>query len=272
MKRLSRLFTLSFLVVLPACTSAKARDVPYVQTPREIVQKMLQMGRVGPGDIVYDLGSGDGRIVISAVRDFNADKAVGIDIDPARIIESEQNAEAAGVADRTEFIQQDIFEADFSEATVLTMYLLSRVNLRLRPRILSELEPGSRVVSHQFAMGDWEPDETARIGGRTVYLWIVPAKVQGAWRCAFDGREYRVELSQQYQQVTGEIKALGAGSPEVRLANAELVGDRLRLTAYLKHDNGTAAMRLDGRVEGNRLSGELSVNGRTSPVAASRVD
>lgn len=272
MKPRVQLFAFSLLVVPVFAPAAMARDVPYVQTPMAVVQKMLQMGRAAPGEIVYDLGSGDGRIVISAVHDFKVDKAVGIDIDPDRVVESWQNARAAGVAERATFIQQNIFEADFSEATILTMYLLNRVNMRLRPRILSEMKPGSRVVSHQFSMGDWEPDERAQVSGRNVYLWIVPARVQGTWRWMFDGQEFRVALTQQYQNLTGVMQAPGGGAPDVRLRQASVAGDRLRLTAHVAHDGGVSTMRLEGRVDGGKLTGEISFDGRTSPAEARLID
>jgi ubiquinone/menaquinone biosynthesis C-methylase UbiE len=156
---------------------AQSLDVPFVPTPQEVVNKMLEMAAVSADDVVYDLGSGDGRIVITAVKDFNARKGVGVDLDPARVAESKENAREAGVEDKVTFVEGNVFDFDFSEATVLTMYLLPRVNLDLRPRILAELKPGTRVVSHAFHMGDWEPTETATVDGRMVYKWIVPTDV-----------------------------------------------------------------------------------------------
>lgn len=259
---------LAVTILAPAC---QGRDVPYVPTPDPVVSKMLEMGRAGPGDIVYDLGSGDGRIVIAAARDFNAARAVGIDIDSELIFASRKSAEAAGVGDRAIFIQQNIFETDFSEATVLTMYLLTRINLALRPRILSQLKPGTRVVSHQFSMGDWQPDETASIGLRRVFLWIVPAKAAGLWRGTLDGRDVRLRLVQTYQKVGGRISMDGAGEP-APLDGATLVGDRLRFSARLPQGGRPVAVQLDGRVEGDRLAGTLTVDGRASTLVARRVD
>src|SRR3546814_396088 len=134
---------------------------------------MLEMAAVKPDDVLYDLGSGDGRIVIAAIRDFGVERAVGIDIDPRRIDESNVNAMAAGVADRAEFKVADLFQTDFSDADVVTMYLLSRVNLKLRPRLLDELKPGTQLVSHQFTMDDWKPDAEATADGRSLYHWVV---------------------------------------------------------------------------------------------------
>ena len=154
---------------------ALARDVPFVPTPERVVEKMLEVAKVGPRDVVYDLGSGDGRIVIAAAKKHGA-RAVGIDIDPERIKEARDNARRAGVSDRVEFRQEDLFKADFREATVVTMYLLTGVNQKLRPKLLAELKPGTRIVSHAFDMGDWKPEVTAKVGTSTVYYWVVPPR------------------------------------------------------------------------------------------------
>jgi len=265
-----RLAALPLLIAVTILASAcQGRDVPYVPTPDQVVRKMLEMGKAGPGDIVYDLGSGDGRIVIAAVRDFNVARAVGIDIDSELIYASQRSAEAAGVGDRATFIQQNIFETDFSEATVLTMYLLTRINLELRPRILSQLKPGTRVVSHQFSMGDWEPDETASVGLRRILLWIVPAKAEGRWRGTLDGRDVQLQLVQTYQKVGGRM-SLDEVSEPVRLDGATLVGDRLRFAALVPQGGRTVPVQLDGRIQGDRLAGTLTIDGRTSRLQAMR--
>jgi precorrin-6B methylase 2 len=154
--------------------------VPFLVTPHEIVEQMLRLARVGPDDVVYDLGSGDGRVVIAAARDFRARQAVGIEIDPALVTRSREYARRAGVADRVSFREQDLFQADLSSATVVTLYLTREVNLRLRPKLLAQLAPGTRVVSFNFDMGDWEPASVVRVdvSGRTtpVYLWVVPPR------------------------------------------------------------------------------------------------
>ncbi len=154
------------------------KDVPYVPTPQAVVDEMLKLARVSKDDVVYDLGCGDGRLVITAVQKFGAKRGVGVDIDPQRINESNENAKAAGVTDRTKFVVQDLFQTDFKEATVVTLYLLPEVNLKLRPKLLAELKPGTRIVSHAFDMGDWKPEKTVTVpgGGQTIYLWTVPAK------------------------------------------------------------------------------------------------
>lgn len=151
------------------------KDVPFVPTPPAVVEGMLKAAEVGPNDLVIDLGSGDGRIAIMAAEKFGA-RAVGIELDPALLKESRENAKRAGVADRVEFREQDLFDADLSGATVLTMYLLPSVNLKLRDKILRDMKPGARVVSHDFAMGDWPPSKTMEIGSSTVHLWIVPER------------------------------------------------------------------------------------------------
>jgi SAM-dependent methyltransferase len=150
-------------------------DVIFVPTPHDVVQEMLKMAKVHPGDIVYDLGCGDGRTVIAAAKDFGA-RAVGIDINPVRIQESQDNAKAAGVTDRVTFRNEDLFEADIKEATVVTLYLLPSLNLKLRPKLWKDLKPGTRIVSHDFDMGEWKPEDTVQIDGHTVYFWTIPVK------------------------------------------------------------------------------------------------
>jgi SAM-dependent methyltransferase len=149
-------------------------DVIFVPTPQEVVEAMLKLAKVGPKDVVYDLGCGDGRTVITAFKKFGARVAVGVDIDPQRIAESTANAKEQGVADKVKFIQGDLFETDLREATVVTLYLLTSLNQKLRPKLWRELKPGSRVVSHAFDMGDWQPDKTEDVDGRQIYLWTIP--------------------------------------------------------------------------------------------------
>jgi SAM-dependent methyltransferase len=156
----------------------KKPEVPYVPTHEKVVAEMLKVAKVGKNDILYDLGSGDGRIVITAAKRFGT-RGVGVDIDPARITEARENAVKAGVADKVKFLQQDLFETDIREATVVTLFLLPEVNLRLRPKLLSDLKPGTRVVSHNFGMGNWTPLKTlkARVPQEhTIYYWVVPPR------------------------------------------------------------------------------------------------
>jgi SAM-dependent methyltransferase len=165
------------VILSAACRPASGAvkpDVPYEPTPPEVVRAMLDLAGVGPGDVVYDLGCGDGRIVIEAAR--RGARGVGVDVDPARIREARANARAAGVEERVEWREQDLFQADVGPATAVMLYLWPHVNLRLRPRLLAELRPGTRVVSHSHDMGDWAPDRTIRVAGATVHLWLVPPR------------------------------------------------------------------------------------------------
>ena len=150
-------------------------DVIYVPTPQDVVEDMLRLADVRKGDVLYDLGSGDGRIAVTAAKKFGV-RAVGVDIDPQRIKEANENARKAGVAKLVEFRNQDLFQTNFKEATVVTLYLLPDLNLKLRPRLLAELKPGTRIVSHQFDMGDWAPDKKLESNGRTVYFWTIPER------------------------------------------------------------------------------------------------
>lgn len=154
---------------------ARKPDVIYVPTPPDVVDAMLELGKVGKKDVLYDLGSGDGRIPIAAAKKFGI-KAVGIDIDPERIAEANANARREGVTNRVTFRNTDLFTANFSEATVVTLYLLESLNEKLRPKLLRDLKPGTRIVSHAFRMGDWQPEETRDIGGRQIFLWTVPKR------------------------------------------------------------------------------------------------
>lgn len=161
----------------PVGETAATPEVPFVPTPQRVVDEMLRVAKVGKDDVLYDLGSGDGRIVITAARQFGT-RGIGVDIDPRRISESNQNAEREGVTDRVQFQERDLFEMDLSEATVVTLYLLPNVNMRLRPKLLRELRPGARVVSHNYDMGDWKPNRTIDMskegGHHIVYYWVVP--------------------------------------------------------------------------------------------------
>ena len=162
-----------------ACASLFGQDVPYRPTPHQVVDAMLRLAAVAKDDVVYDLGSGDGRIVIAAARDFGA-RGVGIEIDPRLVAESVRSAQGAGVAERVRFVQQDLFQTDLSPATVVTLFLSQEFNLRLRPKLLRELRPGTRIVSHRHDMGDWRPERQIRIAvpgdEHPVYLWVVPGR------------------------------------------------------------------------------------------------
>jgi ubiquinone/menaquinone biosynthesis C-methylase UbiE len=154
---------------------ARTPDVPYVPTPQEVVDEMLKLAEIKPTDVLYDLGCGDGRIVVTAAKRYGI-RAVGIDINPERISEANENARKAGVTDKVKFVQGDLFQTSLKEPTVLTLYLLPAVNLKLRPKILDEMKPGARIVSHSFDMGDWQPEKTVDVDYRKIYFWTVPKK------------------------------------------------------------------------------------------------
>lgn len=182
MTRLTGVLLVAVLVLcsLPAVSSAqqagklRAPDVIYVPTPQEVVDAMLKLGEVHSGDVLYDLGCGDGRIVVTAAKQFGI-RAVGIDINPERIAEAKQNAQQNGVTNRVTFRNEDLFEADIKEASVVTLYLLTSLNLKLRLKLWHDLKPGTRIVSHSFDMGDWKPEKQMEVAGHTIYLWRVPA-------------------------------------------------------------------------------------------------
>jgi SAM-dependent methyltransferase len=234
-------------------------DVPYVPTPQDVVEQMLRMASVGPADLVYDLGCGDGRIVITAVRELGA-RGVGIDIDPRRIEQSRRNAREAGVEDRVRFYEMDLFDANIHEATAVTLYLLPDVNLRLRPKLLRELRPGTRVVSHDYHMGEWRPDQTEQIRNHRLYAWVVPGNVSGVWRgsiaTASGEVPVQLDLAQRFQQVAGYLTT---GSSGHRLADTVLVGQRLLFTAERIGGSRNEILRFEGRVEGDALDGTLEL-------------
>ncbi|MFN9155706.1 MAG: SAM-dependent methyltransferase [bacterium] len=258
-------------VALPALAQPMDRplDVPFVPTSDETVDRILRMAGVGPKDYLIDLGSGDGRIVITAAKQFGA-TGFGVELNSERWKLSLRNAEKEGVADRVAFYQRDLFETDLSKATVLTMYLLPAVNLKLRPRILSELRPGTRVVSHDFDMAEWMPDARADRGWTRVYLWIVPARVEGEWAwkqpVGKGNPEFSIELRQQFQVISGPVKI---DNDPFWLTDARLRGDELSFTVI--GDAGGLRIRHEysGRVSGNTIKGSVRmVNGDNAPPSS----
>ena len=240
------------------------KDVVWVPTPDEVVQRMLRMAKVTPQDTVYDLGAGDGKIAIAAGK-IGA-TSVGIEYNPDMAKLAQCYVQAEKLTGKTRIIQGDVFKEDFSKASVVTMYLLPELNLRLRPTILN-MKPGTRVTSHQFTMGDWEPDETAEIDYRTAYLWIVPAKVEGTWALREQGSnaQYAVNLSQKYQKITGDI---ATGSAKQPLVGATVRGEEIR---FAFNDDKGVTRTLNGTVRGNELTGTLkSANGAETKVTGTR--
>ena len=261
-----RLTVLLLAVALGASSPARADEVPYVPTPANVVDAMLAIAEVGPQDYVVDLGSGDGRIVISAAKQYRA-RALGIDYDRTLIDKSRETAAQEGVSDRATFLFQDIFASDFRDATVVTMYLLPEVNLALRPRLLFDLRPGTRVVSHDWDMADWEPDGRLVIQtpgktvwpmtASTVYLWIVPARVAGYWRGTLTGphgmEPVVIEFQQRFQNASASVW-LGQWS---LAGTGRLRGESLSLTLERSPwMPDTAPLHFSLRVVGGRIEGE----------------
>ena len=270
--RLCRRATLgvAFMLVAAIAASAAEPSVPYVPTPPEVVERMLEMAKVGPQDYLIDLGSGDGRIVVTAARKFGA-RGFGVDLNPVRIRESIENAAKAGVSDRVAFYQRDLFETDLSDATVITMYLLPRVNIELRPRLL-ELKPGTRLVSHDFSMDDWKPDAYVDMevkekygsapGSSSIYFWVVPARVAGTWRWQLtvgDGsRIYELMFGQKFQTISGTVRV---GGRSVKLENAGLRGDRISFSFSAEVSGSPVKHEFSGRVAGNAIDGTVRLAG-----------
>ena len=266
--------TAGLFAMAAVCGHALAAEpsVPYVPTPQVVVDRMLQMAKITPQDYLIDLGSGDGRIVITAAQKFGA-RGFGVDLNPVRIKESVENAARAGVSDRASFYQRNLFETDFSQATVITMYLLPRVNLDLRPKLL-ELKPGTRIVSHDFSMDDWRADESVSLevpdkyggssgpGTSTIYFWVVPARVTGPWQWQANAggkpQNYEMVLEQNFQVIGGIVRV---GGRSVKLQDAKLSGDQIsgNFTADV---NGSAVRHeFTGRVAGSSIEGSVKLTG-----------
>ncbi|HSQ05234.1 MAG TPA: class I SAM-dependent methyltransferase [Burkholderiales bacterium] len=243
----------------------EGKDVIWVPTPQALVERMLQIANVKPTDYVIDLGSGDGRTVITAAKKFGA-RALGLEYNPDMVELSKRNAQKEGVADRAQFRQADIFASDFSQATVITMYLLPTLNLKLRPTLLN-MKPGTRVVSHAFTMDDWEPDQTENVEGRTAYLWIVPAKVEGNWRVSISGSnpaQYDLSLRQRYQKLEGQARN---GSNTLQVRDAKVRGDEV-VFALANGSGGT--QQFTGRLAGDKLEGTVKQSGGEAKWTATR--
>ena len=239
-------------------------DVPYVPTPLEVVDRMLEMAEVASQDILFDLGCGDGRIVIRAASHFGT-KGTGIDIDPERIQECQTNAADAKVEKLVTFLNHDLFETDFSKATVVTLYLLSSVNLELRPKLLKDLKPGTRIISHDFGMGDWKTDqrEEMRADGRVhlIHFWIVPANATGKWKFKSSpelaGKIDGLDLYQNFQKINGKANF---GDQVVFLQDATLDGVKITFTVEQSLAIGSQKWEFEGRVQGHRMGGTVSID------------
>lgn len=258
----------------------KPPEVPYVPTPEIVVEEMLKMANVQKDDVLYDLGCGDGRIVITAALTKGC-QGIGIDIDPQRIKESQQNAIDAGVEDNVKFLLQDLFETDISEASVVTLYLLSSVNLRLRPILFRDLKPGTRVVSHDFTMDDWEPHESVEIevespanenfytdsywDRHNVYFWVIPANVTGTWDWTMDSgsekKKYALNLDQNFQKIEGKATE-GSRSISLTIPDGQIIGDNLKFILERKVGGQTERLHFEGIVKGHTVEGNVTIEGQ----------
>jgi len=225
------------------------KDVIWVPTPDEVVQRMLRMAQVTPNDYVVDLGAGDGKIAIAAAKTMGA-RSLGIEYNPDMAKHAQRNVEKAGVQAKAKVVQGDIFASDFTTATVVTMYLLPALNMKLRPQILA-MRPGTRVVSHSFNMEDWEPDETSSMDGRRAYLWIVPANVMGGWSVDLGGERAELTLEQKFQKLDGHVQlgTIQAGLRETRLRGFQI--------SFAYVDNTGVRRDFSGRVTGGKMEGSF---------------
>jgi hypothetical protein len=249
---LSGLLTLAVLLLaIPIQSVAQDPDVPFVGTPQSIVDSMLNLAGVGAGDYLIDLGSGDGRIVIAAAK--RGAVGHGVEIDAELVEWSEEIAIDEGVGERVMFLHEDIFETDISHATVVTLYLSPAVNLELRPVLLEQLAPGTRVVSHLFSMGAWQPDRTEQLGNHRIHYWNIPADAGGSWSLNLNDTSFRVTISQQFQEITADIQS---GHNGWSVKKAELYGTQLTLTVT---DRTGSFKVLNGRIDGDIIHGFAQV-------------
>jgi precorrin-6B methylase 2 len=243
--------SLGLLAIFSASATAQASrspDVHFVPTPHEVVAAMLKVANVRKSDVLYDLGSGDGRIVIAAAKKYGT-RGTGIDIDSVRVAEGRRGAQKAGVADKAKFQQADLFQTDLRDATVVTLYLLPTLNVKLRPKLYAELKPGSRVVSHAFDMGSWKADSTFMVGTSAVFYWVIPANVGGEWALAAPGgKEYTLRLTQKFQHVQGTAELNGKIVP---VSAAGVHGDKV----ILELADPDGPLRLLGRVQDGVMTG-----------------
>jgi len=258
------------LALVATVTLAADARVPYVPTPQGVVDRMLEIAKVGPADYVIDLGSGDGRIVITAAKKHGA-RGFGVDLNPERIKESNENARHAGVTDKVAFYQRNLFETDLAQASVITMYLLPRVNLDLRPKLL-ELAPGTRLVSHDFDMGDWRADTHLTVrddekysgagGTSDIYFWVVPARVAGTWHwqapVAGKPQTYEIRLDQKHQVITGSV---WIGGRTATLQGASLRGAEITFQFTAEVNGSPVKHEYSGKIEGGTINGTVALSG-----------
>ena len=250
-------FAALLISAAPACSqeSKVSLDVPYVPTPQPVVDAMIDMVDLKDGDVVWDLGCGDGRMVITAAKRKDI-RGVGVDLNPQRIKESKENAKKAGVEDEVNFRVANLFETDFSDATVLTMYLLQSVNLKLRPVILRDLQPGARIVSNSFTMGEWTPDESRQtdeqIISRNLYHWVVPANISGEWSWEMAGNTEELDIDQKFQFFSGTATVDGK---EHEFQSGKVNGKEV---AFVIKVPGREELRYQAALEGDILTGTIN--------------
>ena len=255
------LLTTTFAVLPTFAQPFNDSDVPFVVTPDNVTMEMLKLAGVGPNDALLDLGSGDGRIVILAARRFGA-RGLGVEIVPGLVEKSQANARAAGVSDRAEFRVQDLFKTDLTQASVITMYLLPEVNLQLRPALLA-LKPGTRLVSHDWDMGEWQPDRTVTVDvpdkpiGREklsrLHLWVVPAQVAGLWCGVGELRNYSVELAQKFQQFDGALRQQVGRRQQARSLSGRIAGSVLQASSVTAASSTAARLQIELKDETLRV-------------------
>ena len=263
--------TLFCCLLLCSCDSIPGKktipDVVFATTPHKVVKEMLKLTEVNKNDVVYDLGSGDGRIVIAAARDFGG-RGVGVELDKELVAESIKNAEEAGVADRVKFLQEDFFAVDLRDATVVALYLLPDLNARLMPKFLKELKPGAKIVSHMWEMGKWKPDMTLKAYNTTVHLWVVPAQVDGKWRVTLSNekgsREYALAIKQDFQKIRATL------SDEKRRYSVEdtnLQGSEIAISVSDAVRGRIFIIKIEGVVKGDIMEGSAFIREGDTPFA-----
>ena len=248
------------------------KDVVWVPTPQPVIDFMLDMAKVTSSDVVIDLGSGDGRIVLAAAK--RGARALGVELNADLVQLSKEEAQRQGLSERADFVVKDMFQTDLSPASVLTTYLLPHLNVRVRPQLLAQMKPGARVVTYAFHMGEWQPDAVAQMNGLTVHLWIVPAAAMGQWRWTYDGvgftREYEMNVRQTFQFINGSASSKTSFA---YLRDMELRGERISFVLTEEAGSSLAQTRYEGRIDGDTITGTARTNNQTQtrPWRATRV-
>jgi len=248
------------------------KDVVWVPTPPQVVEFMLDLAKVTPQDFVIDLGSGDGRIVLAAAK--RGARGLGVELNADLVQLSNEEARRQGIAERAQFKVQDMFQTDLSVASVLTTYLLPHLNVRVRPQLLAQMRPGSRVVAYSFHMGEWQPDAVSQLNGLTVHYYTVPARAMGQWRWSHDGvgytREYEMNVQQTFQFISGSAKSKTGFA---YLRDMKLEGDRISFTLTEEAGSSLAQTRYEGRIDGDSVTGSARTNDHSAsrPWKAQRV-